>query len=119
MVSTVSVENSGIHLGVTIGADIVKQKLPTGNGGYLVDAYGGTHSMSIAGSAPMPRATGAGYWPGWNIIRGITLIPGTGGGYLVDAFGGTHPFAATGSKPAGPTAGPYSPPLDLARGIST
>lgn len=92
---------------------------PTGTGGYLVDAFGGTHSMSISGSAAMPRASGAGYWPGWDIIRGITLVPGTGGGYIVDAFGGTHPFAATGPKPAGPTAGPYSPPLDLARGIST
>ena len=29
------------HLGVTIGADIIKQKLPTGNGGYRDPALGG------------------------------------------------------------------------------
>ena len=31
------------HLGVTLGADIVKQKLPTRNGGYKVLKFGKTH----------------------------------------------------------------------------
>ena len=31
------------HLGVTIGADIIKQKLPTNNGGYLATKHGKTH----------------------------------------------------------------------------
>lgn len=31
------------HLGVTIQADIIKQKLPTNNGGYNAMAYGKTH----------------------------------------------------------------------------
>ncbi|MBS1782388.1 MAG: class I fructose-bisphosphate aldolase [Bacteroidetes bacterium] len=31
------------HLGVTIQADIIKQKLPTNNGGYLALNYGKTH----------------------------------------------------------------------------
>ncbi len=31
------------HLGVTIQADIIKQKLPTNNGGYLAMNYGKTH----------------------------------------------------------------------------
>lgn len=31
------------HLGVTIQADIIKQKLPTNNGGYKALAYGKTH----------------------------------------------------------------------------
>ncbi len=31
------------HLGVTIQADIIKQKLPTNNGGYNAIAYGKTH----------------------------------------------------------------------------
>jgi len=31
------------HLGVTIQADIIKQKLPTNNGGYLVTKHGKTH----------------------------------------------------------------------------
>lgn len=32
------------HLGVTIQADIIKQKLPTNNGGYLATKHGKTHS---------------------------------------------------------------------------
>jgi len=32
------------HLGVTIQADIIKQKLPTNNGGYLALKFGKTHS---------------------------------------------------------------------------
>ena len=31
------------HLGVTIGADIIKQKLPTNNGGYNALSFGKTH----------------------------------------------------------------------------
>jgi fructose-bisphosphate aldolase, class I len=33
----------GNHLGVTIGADIIKQKLPTNNGGYEALKFGKTH----------------------------------------------------------------------------
>jgi class I fructose-bisphosphate aldolase len=32
------------HLGVTIQADIIKQKLPTNNGGYLATKHGKTHT---------------------------------------------------------------------------
>jgi len=33
----------GNHLGVTIGADIIKQKLPENNGGYTALKFGKTH----------------------------------------------------------------------------
>ena len=33
------------HLGVTIQADIIKQKLPVNNGGYLATKHGKTHSI--------------------------------------------------------------------------
>ena len=33
------------HLGVTIQADIIKQKLPTNNGGYLATKHGKTHPL--------------------------------------------------------------------------
>jgi len=33
------------HLGVTIQADIIKQKLPTNNGGYLATKHGKTHKF--------------------------------------------------------------------------
>jgi class I fructose-bisphosphate aldolase len=33
------------HLGVTLQADIIKQKLPTNNGGYLATRHGKTHKL--------------------------------------------------------------------------
>jgi class I fructose-bisphosphate aldolase len=33
------------HLGVTLQADIIKQKLPTNNGGYLATKHGKTHKL--------------------------------------------------------------------------
>jgi fructose-bisphosphate aldolase, class I len=33
------------HLGVTIQADIIKQKMPTNNGGYLATKHGKTHKL--------------------------------------------------------------------------
>jgi class I fructose-bisphosphate aldolase len=33
------------HLGVTIGADIIKQKLPENNGGYTAINFGKTHKL--------------------------------------------------------------------------
>jgi class I fructose-bisphosphate aldolase len=35
--------SQAIHLGVTIQADIIKQKLPTNNGGYNATGHGKTH----------------------------------------------------------------------------
>ena len=35
--------SQAIHLGATIGADIVKQKLPTNNGGFKAVGFGKTH----------------------------------------------------------------------------
>jgi class I fructose-bisphosphate aldolase len=39
--SSADLTSQAIHLGVTIGADIIKQKMPTHNGGYLDPALGG------------------------------------------------------------------------------
>ena len=39
------------HLGVTIEADIIKQKLPTNNGGYKALKFGKTTSRSTAAHA--------------------------------------------------------------------
>jgi class I fructose-bisphosphate aldolase len=44
------------HLGVTIEADIIKQKLPTVNGGYTVLNFGKTHPLvysQLAGTHPI------------------------------------------------------------------
>ena len=53
-------------------------------GGYELDAFGGIHEFGGA-----PTLTGAGYWPGWDITRGIALSPSGGGGLIVDGFGGS------------------------------
>ena len=51
------------HLGVTIEADIIKQKLPEHNGGYaavarkLGNSYGKTTSSSTPSSRPTTRST--------------------------------------------------------------
>ena len=47
------------HLGVTIQADIIKQKLPVNNGGYTALAFGKTHARCIANSRATTRSTSA------------------------------------------------------------
>ena len=41
--SSADLSSQANHLGVTIGADIIKQKLPTNNGGYQALKFGKTH----------------------------------------------------------------------------
>ena len=54
------------HLGVTIEADIIKQKLPTNNGGYnALEGYGKTSKLVYddADHRPPDRPRAAGRWP--------------------------------------------------------
>ncbi|HEX3604883.1 MAG TPA: glycosyl hydrolase family 18 protein [Candidatus Dormibacteraeota bacterium] len=82
---------------------------PGGQGGWVLDGYGGLHPF---GSAAALGATA--YWGGWDIARGIAATPGGRGGYVLDGFGGLHPF---GSAPALPRSD-YWPNWDIARGIA-
>jgi len=41
--TSADLSSQAIHLGVTIQADIIKQKLPTNNGGYNATGHGKTH----------------------------------------------------------------------------
>jgi fructose-bisphosphate aldolase, class I len=41
--TSTDLSSQACHLGVTIQADIIKQKLPTNNGGYLATKHGKTH----------------------------------------------------------------------------
>ena len=53
------------HLGVTIEADIIKQKLPTTNGGYNALKFGKTHTKRVQRSdarRPSDRAVAATRW---------------------------------------------------------
>ena len=79
---------------------------------YVLDAYGGLHAVGGA-----PDATGAPYWPGWDIARGVTRAP-AGGGFVLDGFGGLHRFATGGVKPAAATGGPYWSGWNIARGVA-
>ena len=45
------------HLGVTIEADIIKQKLPENNGGYEALKFGKTHKAVYASSPRTTRLT--------------------------------------------------------------
>jgi hypothetical protein len=91
--------------------------LPNGTGGYVVDGHGGIHRFRVKGPNLPPPVTGTGWWPGQDIVRGITLLP-NGNGYVLDAYGGMHPFAVTGSGPMPPAVtGPYWLGYDIARGV--
>jgi hypothetical protein len=74
-------------------------------GGFVLDGYGGLHYFTIDASVPKPVITGAPYWPGYDIARGLivitdpTLPAGYRGGYVVDALGGLHPFSVNGQAP--------------------
>jgi thermitase len=87
-------------------------------GGYVLDGWGALHPFAGKGAKP-PAATGGPYWSGWDIARGVALLPSGTGGYVLDGFGGLHPFAV-GSGPAPPpaTGGPYWPGWDIARGVT-
>lgn len=54
--------------------------------GYLVDGYGGVHPLGNA-----PALGSRGYWPGWNIVRDLSLTPDGKGGQKLDGFGGLWP----------------------------
>jgi hypothetical protein len=81
--------------------------LNNGSGGYTVDAWGGAH---VFGSASPISTTG--WWPGWDIVRGIATNA-DGSGYTLDGFGGLHPFGG-----AAAANGPYWNHWDIARGVA-
>lgn len=77
--------------------------LPSGTDGYLLDGWGGLHTIGS-----MPAAQGDPYWLGWNIARKLALNPDGSGGYVMDGWGGLHPFSA---RAAAPPAFPNPPPV--------
>ncbi len=93
--------------------------------GVVMDGFGGLHPFSVGGApAPAPPFVQAPYWPGWDIARGVALVPnGSGrpssGGYVLDGFGGLHPFGMEGNVPPSDTiSGPYWLNWDIARGVA-
>ena len=95
-------------------------------GGYTLDGLGGLHAFGINGHARPSTPTGGPYWKGWDIARGIALVPADprnpasppAGGFVLDGFGGLHYFT-TNPAVAPPTiaGAPYWNGWDIARGI--
>ncbi len=88
-------------------------------GGYTLDGFGGVHPFAV-GTGPAPAATsGAPYWNGWDIARGLTLLANGTGGYTLDGFGGIHPFiVGAGATPPALTGVAYWNGWDIARGVA-
>ena len=83
----------------------------------MLDGWGGLHPFAI-GNHPTPPAASAGYWNGWDIARGVSIMPDGTGGYVLDGFGGLHPFAI-GNHPLPPaTSAGYWNGWDIARGTA-
>ncbi|MCU1461824.1 MAG: hypothetical protein JWO37_1899 [Acidimicrobiales bacterium] len=81
----------------------------------------GLGSMFHVGPSVDPPMTlaisGAPYWRGWDIARGVAFAAG-GGGVEVDGYGGLHPFSTGGARPANVTSAPYWKGWDIARGLA-
>ncbi len=96
---------------------------PTGApGGYIVDGFGGLQRVTVGNgpTPPAPNLKTAPYWQGWDIARGVALLPNKTGGYVLDGFGGIHPFGlGTNAGPSGAVkGGGYWVGWDIARGIA-
>ncbi len=59
--------------------------------GVVLDAYGGIHPWSSACLGGPAAVAGYPYWRGWDIARGIAMLPGSRG-IVVDGWGGVHGF---------------------------
>ena len=86
--------------------------------GYVVDGWGGLHPYAQGGVAVPPQPSGASFWRGWDIVRGVALMPDGSGGFTLDGWGGLHPFGLNGQQPPAvhPTA--YWAGWDIARGVA-
>jgi hypothetical protein len=96
---------------------------PTGPGGWILDGFGGVHVFRQGRNSPrgpVPGTVrGAPYWNGWDIARGIAVLPDGSGGYVLDGFGGLHPFRiGSGALPPKVTDAPYWNGWDIARSVA-
>ena len=89
------------------------------SGGYTLDGFGGLHPFYTGTGALPPITRGGGYWPGWDIARGVATTADGHGGYVLDGYGGLHPFrVGNGAAPPATTGGPYWSGWDAARGVA-
>ena len=81
-------------------------------GGYVLDGYGGLHPYNGA-----PAVYGRGWWPGWDIARGVAVRPDGHSGYVVDGWGAIFPFGIDPDSVPPPNPTGYFTGRDVARGI--
>ncbi|HEY7136883.1 MAG TPA: fibronectin type III domain-containing protein [Acidimicrobiia bacterium] len=131
-----------VHPGAAVqGFRVTARDASSGHAARTVDTEERTHQVVVRGLRPRVRHTvtvhvlfadepvdgvattavagsGAPYWPGWDIARGVALAPG-GGGYTLDAWGAVHPWAdAEHPAPAAPGRLRYSRGRDVTRGLA-
>ncbi|HZR13533.1 MAG TPA: hypothetical protein VFC33_09795 [Acidimicrobiia bacterium] len=87
--------------------------------GATIDAWGGIHPFSTV--TETIDTCNAPYWPKWNIVRGLALLPNGQGGFTLDGWGGVHAFgkAQLATPPDtywGPSFGHKA--WDIARGVA-
>jgi spore germination protein YaaH len=100
-----------------IARDVVLVPGDGGHSGYVLDGWGGVHPFhptSDSSTMPAPISVSNAYWPGWDIARGIWLLPGSASaGYTLDGWGGLHPFGGAPNL----VNTPYWPYWDIAKSI--
>ena len=115
-VAASQIAQTGYWPGWSIARDIVLVPGDGGHSGYTLDGWGGVHPFHVNGDgSTMPGAIAvSGYWRGWDIARGLWLLPGSAGaGYTLDGWGGLHPFG--GAPPIANS--PYWSGHDIARNV--
>ncbi len=93
---------------------------PTGApGGLIVDGFGGLHNVRIGNGSVPGQIKGSDYWPGWDIARGVAIMPDNSSGLTVDGFGGLHRFTIGGGTAPGAVKGAeYWPGWDIVRAVA-
>lgn len=58
--------------------------------GAVVDAWGGIHVFCTPSQGYTLNTSGAPYWPNWQIVNGLAVLPGGTGGFTLDGYGAVH-----------------------------
>jgi hypothetical protein len=86
--------------------------------GLVLDGFGGLHPVGFGAPVTNHRVTSGPYWNGWDIARGVALLPNGSGGVVVDGWGGLHGFGVEGQPAPTIQGGPYWPGWDIARSVA-
>jgi hypothetical protein len=92
--------------------------LPSGTGGYVLDAHGRLWPFAVGANSMPAAAHGSPTWPTGDIARKVVILPGGTGGYVLDASGAIYTFGIGHSAaPAKPALTKHWPGNDFARDL--